>query len=293
MPQGLLVKAISGFYYVQDGDVVRQCRARGVFKKNGIAPLVGDRVVFTAIGGKEGVVEEVLPRTNELVRPPVANLDQSVLTFSVKEPDFNSKLLDRMLVQVERIGLPAVIIFTKTDLLDDPSVIEGWMKTYRDMGYQTAAVSTVQHQGIEQVRELLQGKLSGLAGNSGVGKSSLLNLLLPELNLNVGEISQKLGRGRHTTRHSEIFRLFEDTYVIDTPGFATLEFTELQPERLSECFRDIWGVSHECKYRRCLHGNEDGCAVRPAAESGRIDKGRYANYLEFLAEVKEAKEWRY
>lgn len=293
MPEGLLIKAISGFYYVQDGDVVRQCRARGVFKKNGITPLVGDRVVFTPIGGKEGVVEEVLPRTSELVRPPVANLDQTVFTFSVKEPDFNSKLLDRMLVQVERIGLSAVIIFTKIDLLDDPSVIAGWMQPYRDMGYQTAAVSVVQGQGIEQVRELLQGKLSGLAGNSGVGKSSLLNALLPELNLNVGEISQKLGRGRHTTRHSEIFRLFEDTYVIDTPGFSTLEFTELEPERLSECFRDIWDVSHECKYRGCLHESEDGCAVRPAAESGRIDKDRYAHYLEFLAEVKEAKEWRY
>ncbi|MGZ4031573.1 MAG: ribosome small subunit-dependent GTPase A [Tumebacillaceae bacterium] len=293
MPEGLLIKAISGFYYVQEGDVVRQCRARGVFKKNGISPLVGDRVVYTPIGGMEGVVEEVLPRKNELVRPPIANLDQTVLTFSVKEPDFNPKLLDRMLVQVERIGLPAVIIFTKIDLLDDPAVIAGWMQPYRDMGYQTAAVSTRQGQGLEEVRELLQGKLSGLSGNSGVGKSSLLNQLLPELNLNTAEISQKLGRGKHTTRHSEIFRLFENTFVIDTPGFSTLEFTGLEPERLSECFRDIWEVSHDCKYRSCLHETEDGCAVRPAAENGTISSDRYAHYLEFLAEVKEAKEWRY
>lgn len=293
MPQGLLIKAISGFYYVQEGDVVRQCRARGVFKKNGITPLVGDRVVFEPIGSKEGVVEEVLPRKNELVRPPVANLDQAVLTFSVKEPDFNSKLLDRMLVQVERIGLPAAIIFTKADLVDDPAIVERWMQPYRDMGYLTAAVSVRSEQGLAEVRDLLQGKLSGLAGNSGVGKSSLLNRLLPDLNLNVGEISQKLGRGRHTTRHSEIYRLFEDTYVIDTPGFSTLEFAELEPERLAECFRDIWDISHDCKYRGCLHESEDGCAVRTAAESGKLNKGRYAHYLEFLAEVKEAKEWRY
>ncbi len=293
MPQGIIIKAISGFYYVQEGDVVRQCRARGVFKKNGINPLVGDRVVFTPIGGKEGVVEEVLPRTIELKRPPIANIDQAVLTFSAKEPDFNSKLLDRMLVQVERVGLSAVIVVTKADLLTDPSVAEVWLHPYREMGYQTVVVSTESGHGLEQARELLQGKLSGLSGNSGVGKSTLLNALVPGLNLNIGEISQKLGRGRHTTRHSEIFRIGEDTYVIDTPGFASLEFTELEPDRLRECFRDIWKIGQDCDYRSCLHETEEGCAVRAAAEEGSMSKDRYEHYLEFLAEVKEAKEWRY
>jgi ribosome biogenesis GTPase len=293
MPEGIITKAIAGFYYVQDGEVVRQCRARGVFKKNGISPLVGDRVIFSPIGSKEGVVEEVLPRTNELVRPPIANIDQALLTFSAKEPDFNSKLLDRMLVHVERVGLPAVLLVTKSDLVSDKSEIEEWLKPYREMGYQTIVISSRVGEGLEELRNVLAGKLSGLAGNSGVGKSTLLNALVPELNLNVGEVSQKLGRGRHTTRHSEIFRLFEDTYVIDTPGFATLEFQELEPSELAQYFRDIWEASHDCKYRGCLHEEEDGCAVRVAAQENQLSRDRYRHYLEFLSEVKEAKEWRY
>lgn len=292
MPEGIITKAISGFYYVQDGDVVRQCRARGVFKRNGINPLVGDRVVYSPVGS-EGVVEQVLPRRNELVRPPVANLDQAVLTFSAKEPDFNGKLLDRMLAHVERESLSAVIVLTKVDLLGDPAEGERLLKPYREMGYETVAVSTKQELGLERVRELLQDKLSGLAGNSGVGKSTLLNALVPDLNLNVGEISHKLGRGKHTTRHSEIFLVFENTFVIDTPGFSTLEFTNLEPSDLSQYFRDIWDTGLTCKYRGCLHEQEDGCAVRPAVEAGQISKDRYRHYLEFLAEVKEAKEYRY
>lgn len=293
MPEGLITKAIAGFYYVQDGDVVRQCRARGVFKKQGINPLVGDRVVYTAIGGQEGVVEELLPRKNELVRPPLANIDQCVLTFSVKEPDFNPKLLDRMLVQVERESLPAVIVLTKVDLLADKEQADRFLHPYRDMGYQAEWVSTKSGEGVEQVRALLAGKLSGLSGNSGVGKSTLLNTLSPGLNLSIGEISQKLGRGKHTTRHSEIFRIFEDTFVIDTPGFATLEFAGMEPPILAQCFRDIWDLSHDCKYRGCLHQGEDGCAVRAGAEAGKMSPARYAHYLEFLGDLKEAKERRY
>jgi len=293
MQEGIITKAISGFYYVQDGEIVRQCRARGVFKKRDITPLVGDRVKFTPIGGKEGVVEEILPRTRELIRPPIANIDQAVLTFSAIEPGFNSKLLDRMIVHVEKEGIPPVLVITKIDLLADERVVDDWLRPYREMGYGAVTLSSKDGRGIEGVRGLLAGKLSGLAGNSGVGKSSLLNALVPDLNLNVGEISQRLGRGKHTTRHSEIFRLFEDTYVIDTPGFATLEFGVMEPSDLSQYFRDIWDVSHDCKYRGCLHDTEDGCAVRPASEAGRIHKDRYAHYLEFLAELKEAKEWRY
>ncbi|ASS75719.1 ribosome small subunit-dependent GTPase A [Tumebacillus algifaecis] len=293
MPEGIITKAISGFYYVQDGDVVRQCRARGVFKKQGLNPLVGDRVVYTAIGGQEGVVEELLPRKNELVRPPLANLDQCVLTFSVREPDFNPKLLDRMLVQVERESLSAVIVLTKVDLLQDKQDADRFLQPYREMGYQAAWVSTATGEGVEQVHDLLAGKLSGLAGNSGVGKSTLLNTLAPGLNLTIGEISQKLGRGKHTTRHSEIFRIFEGTFVIDTPGFATLEFAGMEPPILAQCFRDIWELSHDCKYRGCLHASEDGCAVRAGAEAGTMSSARYAHYLEFLGEVKEAKERRY
>ena len=293
MPEGMITKAISGFYYVQEGDVVRQCRARGVFKKNGITPLVGDRVVYTESGSREGVVEEVLPRKNQLVRPPIANIDQAVLTFSAKEPDFNTKLLDRMLVHVERVGLPAVIVLTKRDLLADQDQAERWLHPYRDMGYQTVAISSREQEGLETVRDLLRGRLSGLAGNSGVGKSTLLNSLAPDLKLNTAEISQKLGRGRHTTRHSEIFRIFEETYVIDTPGFSTLEFEEYEPEELSQYFRDIWNISKDCKYRGCLHESEDGCAVRRSSEEGKLNDDRYKHYLEFLAEVKEAKERRY
>lgn len=293
MPEGIITKAISGFYYVQSEDVVRRCRARGVFKKQGITPLVGDRVNFTPIGSEEGVVEELFPRRNELVRPPIANIDQCVLTFSSREPDFNSKLLDRMIVQVERESLDAVIVLTKVDLMEDIEQAEAWLHPYREMGYLTAVVSTRTGRGVEEVRSLLRGKLSALAGNSGVGKSTLLNTLVPGLNLTIGEISQKLGRGRHTTRHSEIFRIFEETYVIDTPGFATLEFAGMEPQILQQCFRDVWELSQACKYRGCLHEREDGCAVREAVQAGRMNGDRYQHYLEFLAEVKEAKERRY
>lgn len=292
MPEGIIIKAISGFYYVQEGDTVSQCRARGILRKNGVTPLVGDRVIYEP-SGSDGVVDAVLPRKNELVRPPVANLDQAVLTFSAQEPGFNPKLLDRMLVHVELESLPAVIVLTKVDLLENPADADAWLQPYRDMGYETVAVSSRLGTGLERVRELLSGKLSGLAGNSGVGKSTLLNALVPGLNLNVAEISQKLGRGKHTTRHSEIFRVFEDTYVIDTPGFSTLEFDNMEPDRLSQYFRDIWELGMQCKYRGCLHATEDGCAVRPAAEEGRLSPDRYRHYLDFLAEVKETKEYRY
>jgi ribosome biogenesis GTPase len=293
MQEGVIVKALSGFYYVEDGQTIRMCRARGVFKKKGIIPLVGDKVTYTPIGTREGVIEEILARRVELVRPPIANVDQVLLVFSVKEPELNLWLLDRILVHTERARLPGVILFTKSDLLENGDECQLWVSAYEKLGYPVLMVSSRTGEGIEDVRTLVNGKISVVAGQSGVGKSSLLNQLSPELRLKSAEVSHKLGRGRHTTRHVELLRLASRTYVADSPGFSQLEFGDMEPEELAACFREIFELGQQCLYRGCLHETEEGCAVRPAAQEGRMAPWRYQNYLEFLAELKDMKERRF
>jgi ribosome biogenesis GTPase len=293
MQEGVIVKALSGFYYVEDGQTVRMCRARGVFKKKGITPLVGDHVTFSPIGSREGIIEDVHARRVELMRPPIANVDQALLVFSVKEPELNLWLLDRILVHTERAGLPGVIVLTKVDLLADRETFGPCAAAYERLGYPVVWVSSRTGEGIEEVRAHIQGKISVVTGQSGVGKSTLLNALSPELQLKSAEISHKLGRGRHTTRHVELLRIANQTYVADTPGFSQLEFGEMEPEELADCFRDIRQLRPQCQYRGCLHEAEEGCAVRPAVEEGRMAAWRYENYLEFLAELKDNKERRF
>lgn len=293
MQQGLIIKALAGFYYVQDGPVVRMCRARGILKKKGMAPLVGDRVKMTPIGNKEGIIDEILPRRVALPRPPIANVDEVILVFSVKEPDLNLWLLDRMIVQAERAHLPAAILFSKMDLLENREDLERLAHVYRQMGYTVLLVSSRTGEGVASLRQHIQGKISVLAGQSGVGKSSILNALAPHLQLKAAEISQKLGRGRHTTRHVELLCLAEQTFVADTPGFSQLDFGEMEVEELAPCFRDFHILQASCQYRGCLHEREEGCAVRKAAERGEIAPWRYEHYLDFMQELKENKERRY
>jgi ribosome biogenesis GTPase len=288
MPEGRIVKALSGFYYVADGDQVYQCRARGLFKKKGakVNPLVGDWVVYDAISDSEGYVMEVGERSSELLRPPIANVDQAVLVFSLVEPSFSSLLLDKFLVHTERAGIDSVIVLSKADLAE-PDEIEGIVRKYEAIGYRVIPTSTRDQRGVDDVRAELKDRITVFAGQSGVGKSSLINSLFPGMSLQTGDVSHKLGRGRHTTRHVELIPLEEGGYVADTPGFSSLEFISLSELELAESFRDFAEVSDRCKFRGCLHLSEPSCAVRVALETGEIDGERYEHYKQFMEELRE------
>jgi ribosome biogenesis GTPase len=296
MPFGQIVKAISGFYYVrtEKGEVLK-CRARGIFKfeKKKLTPLVGDIVEFEQTGLDEGVVTSVQPRRTELIRPPIANVDQAVVVCSLRKPNFQQMPVDRFLVHGEREGLEIVIVLTKRDLLEDEGEIEKIRDIYAPAGYQVIATSIFTKEGIEELKRALSGKVSVFAGQSGVGKSSLLNELLPDRNLKTGSVSKKIGRGRHTTRTVELLSLEEGGQVADTPGFSQLSFQGFEPTELSDCFPEFRERAAGCRFRGCLHVEEPGCEVKEAVKRGEIEKNRYRNYVQFLEEIKEALARRY
>ncbi|MCZ8511430.1 ribosome small subunit-dependent GTPase A [Paenibacillus filicis] len=307
MPTGLIVKALSGYYYVLPDDSGRvesvQCRARGIFKLKGISPLVGDRVEFELTENGEGTVDEIFPRTSELVRPPVANVELVVLVFSVDEPALNRQLLDKFLVHTESAGLETLICLTKHDLRQGAGQavseeeaeagehleLDQVIRLYERLGYPVLVTSAKEGIGVEAVRERLAGRISVFAGQSGVGKSSLLNAMIPGLGLETNAISMKLGRGKHTTRHVELICLPTGGFVADTPGFSSLDFLHVDAEGLSSCFREFAPYSEGCRFRGCLHLHEPGCKVQEAKESGAIDALRYEHYLQFLGEIREKK----
>jgi len=304
MPEGLIVKALSGYYYVKpeqtdeaipvDQPDTIQCRGRGIFKKRGESPLVGDQVIFSFTENGEGMVDEILPRRTELIRPPVANIRQAVLLFSVKEPDLSLILLDKFLVHIEHAGLEPLICFTKMDLLREEDTamrqaVEQARQLYEDIGYQVILTSAEQDLGTDQIRQELNNKISMFAGQSGVGKSSLLNKVIPGSDLNTSEISMRLGRGKHTTRHVELIELEGGGYVADTPGFSQLNFTQLGVEDLGSCFREFNRYSSDCKFRGCTHLHEPGCKVLDALENGEIANSRYKHYKQFYQEMKDEK----
>jgi len=290
MAKGKIIKALSGFYYVLDEGQVIQCRGRGVFRKNKITPLVGDTVIYEADHDKEGYIMEVLDRKNELQRPPIANVDQGMIVFSAKEPNFSDRLLDRFLVILAFNQIEPLICITKMDLLDEQEqvIIEKAVEAYRTIGYNVILTSSQTKEGIESLRTFLSGKTSVFAGQSGVGKSTLLNALRPDLNLKTSEISTHLGRGKHTTRHVELIAI-ENGLVADTPGFSSIELTMIEKEQLATLFPEMLMRRGKCKFRGCLHENEPQCAVKLAVEAGEIPSFRYHNYLHFLKEIKERK----
>ena len=292
MKKGIILKALSGFYYVEDLETKEtiQCRSRGLFRKQKITPLVGDQVEFLVEPDGNGYVMGIDPRKNELVRPPIANVDLALVVFSVKEPDFSPKLLDRFLAVIEMNQIEPVIVLTKLDLMteEEKQAIEPIIDYYREIGYQVIETSSKQEFGLESINELIKQRIAVICGQSGVGKSSLLNSLDDSLNIQVNEISKALGRGKHTTRHVELHKLSEGL-IADTPGFSSLDLDQLEPIDLSQCFIEFYDLSEQCKFRGCLHENEPRRAVKAAVEENEIIPTRYENYLQFLTEIKSRK----
>ncbi|MFB5194129.1 ribosome small subunit-dependent GTPase A [Neobacillus sp. KR4-4] len=290
MPEGKIVKALSGFYYVLGNNKLIQCRGRGVFRKNKITPLVGDEVVFQAENDLEGYIMEVKTRKNELIRPPIANVDQAILVFSAVEPEFSTVLLDRFLVLVEFNRIEPLICITKMDLTneDEQKMIKDYAEQYTAAGYKVILTSSETEAGIELLNPHVDNKISVFAGQSGVGKSSLLNVLRPDLELKTNDISSHLGRGKHTTRHVELIKI-GNGLIADTPGFSSLEFTNIEVEDLTFCFPEIQTASENCKFRGCLHVSEPKCGVKQAVDSNEIPAYRYEHYLDFLQEIKDRK----
>lgn len=291
MTDGLILKGIGGFYYVETADGIYECKARGVFRKQKITPLAGDRVKITINDNQENTIDVIEERKNSLVRPPVANLDRLFIIASIVDPAINTGVLDRLIAIAEYKEIEPIIVITKTDLCGDYSDI---FDIYTKAGFKTIVCSNKSQDGVQQIRSLLSGKISAFTGNSGVGKSTLLNAISSELNIQTGETSKKLGRGRHTTRHCELYKI-NGGYVADTPGFSSLDFERCEKilkEDLPYCFREFVPYISECKFAvNCSHINDKGCAVKKAVDDGFISQSRHNSYVQMYNEVKDIKEW--
>ena len=290
---GKIIKGIAGFYYVHvENKGVYACRAKGIFRNVNIKPLVGDDVCIDVLDeeAKEGSVTKILPRKSELIRPAVANIDQALIIFAIVKPTPNLNLLDRFLIRMRRQNLPSIICFNKQDMASEEEK-EKLRKVYESCGCHIIFISALEQNGIEEVRSLLAGKTTTLAGPSGVGKSTLINALHPEAEMETGSISRKIERGRHTTRHSEIFALGEETYLMDTPGFTSLSISEIPKEELSACYPEFEQYEPYCRFSGCAHIGEPDCAVKDAVERGDISRVRYENYKMLYQELQDVKRY--
>ena len=290
MAEGRIQKALSGFYYVDTGAEVLTCRARGKFRKEGLSPLVGDRVTVRELGNGEGFVESILPRKNAFERPAVANIDQLVVIGSAAIPKTDPFLIDRIAAIAALKGCEVVVLLNKCDL--DPA--EELYRIYTAAGFPTLRISAETGEGLEELIPLIAGKLSAFTGNSGVGKSSILNALDPAFQLKTGEISTALGRGRHTTRHVEMFSLGGDTWVIDTPGFSSFDTQEMDLElkaHLPETFPEFAPYLGQCRFVGCSHTKEKGCRILQAVKDGDIHPSRHRSYVRLYEELKDLKAW--
>lgn len=289
--EGIILKALSGFYYVDGGDgALTACRGRGKFRHQKLIPLVGDRVRFTPLGEGAGILDEILPRKNQFQRPAVANIDQLVVIASGAVPVTDPFLIDRVVSIAEGRDCEPVICINKCDL----DAAEELYQTYRKAGFLTLRVSAETGEGIPELAAAIAGKVSAFTGNSGVGKSSILNALEPEFRLQVGEVSDKLGRGRHTTRHVELFRLSSGAIVADTPGFSSFDTEGMElrrPEELQYTFREFAPYLDQCRFTGCAHVKEKGCAVLAAVKTGAIAPSRHASYVRLYEQAKEVPEW--
>jgi len=287
--EGVIIRSLSGFYTIASGGDTVECRARGRFRKDGVSPLVGDRVLFTS-QGKKGTVDEILPRRNSFVRPAVANVDQIVILASAVIPVTDPFLIDRVAAIAESQNCGVVICINKDDLDSGDALHD----IYASTGYRVIRTSAVTGDGIEELREAIRGKVSAFTGNSGVGKSSVLNALSPGLSIAVGDVSEKLGRGRHTTRHVELFDLGEDTYIADTPGFASFDFDMMDPirkEELQYAFPEFGDCIGQCRFPDCAHLKEPDCAVLAALSEGKIHESRHRSYARLYAAAAQINDW--
>ncbi|MBR7092360.1 MAG: ribosome small subunit-dependent GTPase A [Clostridia bacterium] len=287
MEQGRILQSIGGFYRVESAGTVYLCRACGLFRQKKQTPLVGDLALFEPQPDGTGTVWELLPRRNELRRPPLANVDVQLIVSSVRDPAPDALLLDKMIALAEQQDIEPVMVFTKADLEDTAP----WEEIYRKAGLPVFSVTVQDPETARPLRACLQGRICAFTGNTGVGKSSLLNLIDPAWQRDTGEISRKLGRGRHTTRSAELLP-FAGGYLADTPGFSSLEMDmQMRPEALEGCFREFAGREQHCRFRGCTHTKEPGCAVRQAAEQGEIAPSRYQSYLALYEYLRRQKPW--
>ena len=291
--QGKIIKGISGFYYVHVvGAGIYECKAKGLFRQQKLKPLVGDNVEIDVISEAEktGNVVAVMPRSNALIRPAVANVDQALLIFAAASPQPNFNLMDRFLVMMAWQQVPVVICYNKQDLVAD-SDMERMAKIYSSAGYHVIGVSAKKKAGIDVLKQVLHGKVTTVAGPSGVGKSSLINLIAPEAAMETGEISKKIERGRHTTRHAQLIHVEQDTYIMDTPGFSSLYLPEMEKEELQQFYPEFAAYEPQCRFGGCAHINEPDCGVKQALEQGMISPVRYENYCLLYQELKEKKKY--
>lgn len=290
--RGKIIKGIAGFYYVHTGAQTYACKAKGIFRNQKQKPLVGDNVEITILHEKdqEGNIERILPRTSELLRPAVANVDQVMVVFAATQPEPNFNLLDRYLITMGRQNIPVFLCFNKVDLIEDDKK-QFYQKIYEKSGYPVIFTSTYEQHGMDAFYDALTGRTTALAGPSGVGKSSITNILCPKANMDTGGLSRKIERGKHTTRHSELLPLGEDTYLMDTPGFSSVYFYDMEPEELKQYYREFEEYEPYCKFGGCNHIGEQECGIKQAVKDGEIAASRYDNYRIFFEELKDKKRY--
>lgn len=287
---GTIIKGIGGFYYVEAADEIYECKARGVFRKEKLSPLVGDKVTISINENAENTIDEIMPRKNALTRPPVVNIDNLIIVVSTVEPKPSTLVIDKLIAVAEHKNIEPIIVITKSDIASAQKIFD----IYTLAGFKTIIVSNETKDGVDEVKAVLKDKISALTGNSGVGKTSLLNNLDETLALKTAQISKKLGRGRHTTRQAELYRVC-DGFVVDTPGFSSFEIDKIDiilKDELAYCFRDFSDYIEKCKfYPSCTHTADKGCAVVEAVNEGKISKSRHNSYVQLYNEVKDIKEW--
>ena len=286
--KGKIIKGIGGFYYIKTDEGIIECKARGKFRHKSLKPIVGDNVEIKIENGK-GTIEDIEERSSELIRPTVANVTQAFVVFAIKNPDLNFDLLNRFLVLCESNNIKVVVALNKIDLVNDEER-EELKKKINSIGYEVLFINAKKGIGIEELKNRLEGNVTVLCGPSGAGKSTLINTLTERSHMETGEVSEKIGRGKHTTRHSELIDVLNG-YIVDTPGFSTLDVNFIEKEDLKYCFPDFEEYNDKCKYRGCLHYKEPGCAVKEAVESGEINKYRYEFYIRTLEEILKGRKY--
>lgn len=291
--QGKIIRGIAGFYYVYVAGLgVLECKAKGIFRKNNVKPLVGDFVSVTLLDeeNKLGNIEEVLERKNVLVRPAVANIDQALVIFALHRPNPNLNLLDRFLIMMAQKDIPCILVFNKSDLTEEGEQ-EALAAAYGNSGCEVLFVSAREQEGIEEIKKRLQGKTTTVAGPSGVGKSSLINLLQTQVSMEIGAVSEKIERGKHTTRHTEFITIGENSFIMDTPGFSSLAIFDMEKEELEQYYPEFENYRELCRFNGCSHTHEPECRVKQAVEEGDISRIRYENYLQMYEELKQKKKY--